>query len=177
MAGGFIPARISEISEVIITYKKPDSTPTHTLYISDVKKIKFKNGLTEVFKQIEKKAITDSKPIKAKPLNKTELSLEEKVKIEKIVANCGLKIAKCAFSNLQNCSSLVDWGVTRRDIFNEGIIIIIIMKVNYNQTWNTDTESFIVSLSLNEKTKNISWKLLNSTNSAHGIEILKCQKN
>ncbi|MBI2723132.1 MAG: hypothetical protein HYX39_13240 [Bacteroidetes bacterium] len=176
MAGGFIPARISEINEVEITYKKTDSAPTYTLHLTQVQKIRFKNGLTEVFKQIEKKAITDSKLIKANALNKSELSLEEKAKIEKIVANCGLKIARCAFSNLQNCSSSVDWGVTRRDIFNEGIIIIIV-KVNYNQIWNTDTESFIVSLSLNEKTKNISWRLLNSTNPAHGIEILKCQKH
>lgn len=175
-AGGQLPARISEISEELITYKKPESAPTHTLYTADVQKIRFKNGVIEQFKHSEKKTTTVHTPTPAKSINKLELTPEDKATIEKIVEKCGVKIARCALRSLRNCSSSVDWGITRRDVFNPGIIIII-MKVAYEQTVNTDIESFVVSLSLNETTKNITWKLLNSTNEADGIEILKCQKN
>lgn len=144
--------------------------------MAEIQKIRFKNGVTEAFKPAEKKTTVFNKPKQLSPVTTSELSSEDKATIEKIVEKCGVKIARCALRSLRNCSSSVDWGITRRDVFNPGTIIII-MKVNYEQTVNTDTESFVVSLTVNETTKNITWKLLNSTNDADGIEILKCQKN
>lgn len=50
------------------------------------------------------------------------------------------------------------------------------MKVNYEQMISTDMESYLATLTLDESTKNITWKFLNCTNSADAIELLKCQK-
>lgn len=153
--GSIVKAKISEVGEETVKYKKADNPdgPTYTISKSNITSINYENGEVEKFASQEKKKEksededkekmdedAEEKPVKKGPSLADEPGMRNT--IEGIAKDVGEQLLRsCANGKVDNSTSEVYWDQTFRDAITKEINIA--MRTSWKPKWTDGAGKWI----------------------------------
>lgn len=177
--GTIVKAKISEIGEETIKYKKADNPdgPTYSISKSNITSINYENGEVEKFSAPEKKTEksedadedAEEKPVKKGPSLADEPGMRNT--IEGIAKDVGEQLLRsCANGKIDNSTSEVYWDQTFRDAITKEISIA--MRTSWKPKWTDGAGKWIKGKVIVGTDGSKKWVYQND----HGLAFSGCAK-
>jgi|GEM_PF-990918 len=182
--GSIVKAKISEIGEETVKYKKADNPdgPTYTISKSNITSINYENGEVEKFASAEKKKEKSEdedkenldedapeKPVKKGPSLADEPGMRNT--IEGIAKDVGEQLLRsCANGKIDNSTSEVYWDQTFRDAITKEINIA--MRTSWKPKWTDGAGKWIKGKVIVGADGSKKWVYQND----HGLTFSGCAK-